>query len=152
MAQQDFAAFFAATWTDLAGYAHSLTGDAGVGDELAQEALARVYVRYALLREPRAYAFRVVTNLARDRWKSLDRERRTWEQLPRQETAPAHDGGILDAVQRLRPGHREALLLHYWGDLSVEEMSRVLHRPTGTLKRWLAEARTALSEAMGGVP
>ena len=152
MAQQDFAAFFAATWTDLAGYGHSLTGDAGVGDELAQEALARVYVRYALLREPRGYAFRIVTNLARDRWKSLDRERRTWEELPRQHTTPAHDGGILDAVQRLKPGHREVLLLHYWADLSVEEMSRVLHRPSGTLKRWLAEARAELSEAMGGTP
>ena len=152
MAQQDFAAFFAATWTDLSGYAHSLTRDAGVADELAQEALARVYVRYALLREPRGYAFRIVTNLARDRWKSLERERRTWEDLPRQNATPAHDGGVLDAVQRLKPGHREVLLLHYWADLSVEEMSRVLHRPPGTLKRWLAEARAALSEAMGGAP
>ena len=150
MAQQDFAAFFAANWTDLAGYGHSLTGDAGVGDDLAQEALSRVYARYALLREPRGYAFRIVTNLARDRWRSLDRERRTWEDLPQELTAPAHDGGILDAVQRLRAGHREVLLLHYWADLSVEEMARVLHRPPGTLKRWLKEARASLSEAMGG--
>lgn len=150
MAQQDFAAFFAATWTDLTGYARSLTGDPGVGDELAQEALTRVYTRYALLREPRGYAFRIVTNLARDRWKSLERERRTWEDLPQRTSTPAHDGGILDAVQRLRAGHREVLLLHYWADLSVEEMARVLHRPPGTLKRWLSEARLSLSEAMGG--
>ena len=150
MAQQDFAAFFAATWTDLAGYGHTLTGDAGVGDELAQEALARVYARYALLREPRGYAFRIVTNLARDRWRSLARERSAWEGLQHEASAPAPDGGILDAVQRLRAGHREVLLLHYWGDMSVEEVARVLHRPLGTVKRWLSEARASLSAAMSG--
>jgi RNA polymerase sigma-70 factor (ECF subfamily) len=150
VAQQDFAAFFAATWTPLSGYAHTLTGDAGVGDELAQEALSRVYSRYALLREPRAYAFRVVSNLARDRWKNLARERSTWEGLSQETTTPGPDGGILDAVQRLRPTHREVLLLHYWADMTVEEVAAVLHRPSGTVKRWLSEARTCLSEAMSG--
>ena len=150
MAQQDFAAFFAATWTDLTGYAHTLTGDAAVGDDLAQEALARVYARYALLREPRGYAFRIVTNLARDRWKRLVRERAVWDSLPHETASPGPDNGILDAVQRLRPGHREVLLLHYWGDMSVEEVARVLHRPLGTVKRWLSEARASLSEAMSG--
>jgi RNA polymerase sigma-70 factor (ECF subfamily) len=150
VAQQDFAAFFAATWTDLSGYARSLVGDPGTGDELAQEALTRVYTRYALLREPRGYAFRIVTNLARDRWKALERERRTWEDLPQEVVAPAHDGGILDAVQRLKSGHREVVLLHYWADLSVDEMAAVLRRPPGTLKRWLSEARLSLSQAMGG--
>ena len=150
MAQQDFAAFFAATWTDLTGYGHTLTGDASTGDELAQEALARVYTRYALLREPRAYAFRVVTNLARDRWKKLAREREVLQDVVLETTAPAPDGGILDAVQRLRAGHREALLLHYWGDMTVEEIASVLHRPTGTVKRWLVQGRQALSEAMSG--
>ena len=150
MAQQDFAAFFAMTWTPLAGYAHTLTGDAAVGDELAQEALARVYPRYALLREPRGYAFRIVTNLARDRWRGLARERSTWEGLPHETVTPGPDGGILDAVQRRRPNHREVLLLHYWGDMGVQEIAAVLHRPTGTVKRWLSEARACLAQAMDG--
>jgi RNA polymerase sigma-70 factor (ECF subfamily) len=150
VAQQDFAAFFAENWRDLAGYGHTLTGDAGIGDELAQEALTRVYPRYALLREPRGYAFRIVTNLARDRWKKLARERSTWEELATSSIAPGPDGGILDAVQRLRSGHREVLLLHYWGDMTIEEIARVLHKPAGTVKRWLSEARASLSEAMEG--
>jgi RNA polymerase sigma-70 factor (ECF subfamily) len=148
VAQQDFAVFFEETWTSLAGYGHTLTGDPTVGDDLAQEALARVYARYALLREPRAYAFRVVTNLAKERWKRLSRERAAWEGQARDDVAPGPDGGILDAVQRLRAGHREVLLLHYWGDMTVEEVAAVLRRPTGTVKRWLTEARASLSEAM----
>jgi RNA polymerase sigma-70 factor (ECF subfamily) len=150
VAQQDFAAFFAATWTDLSGYGHTLTGDASAGDELAQEALARVYTRYALLREPRAYAFRIVTNLARDRWKAAARERAVLQDMEVETTMPGPDRGILDAVQRLRSGHREVVLLHYWGDMTVEEIAAVLHRPTGTVKRWLVQSRHALSEAMSG--
>ena len=148
MAQQDFAVFFAETWTDLAGYGHSLTGDPNVGDELAQEALARVYPRYAVLREPRGYAFRIVMNLARDRWARLAKERSTWESLQQPTVTPGPDTGVLDAVQRLRTSYREVLLLHYWADLSVEEVARVLHRPAGTVKRRLAEARAALAKAL----
>ena len=152
MAQQDFAVFFAETWTPLSGYGHSLTGDPGVGDELAQEALARVYPRYAVLREPRGYAFRIVSNLARDRWARLARERATWEHLPRTTVEAGPDNGVLDAVQRLRSSYRDVLLLHYWADLSVEEVARALHRPAGTVKRRLSEARAALSEALEGAP
>jgi RNA polymerase sigma-70 factor (ECF subfamily) len=148
VAQQDFAAFYAATWSDLSGYGHTLTGDPSVGDELAQEAFARVYTRYALLREPRPYAFRILTNLARDRWKSIARERKALEHVQVQQTTPGPDRGILDAVQRLSSGQREAVLLHYWGDMTVEEIASVLRRPSGTVKRWLVQGRAALSETM----
>ena len=150
MPQQDFAAFYAATWSDLSGYGHTLTGDPSVGDELAQEAFARVYTRYALLREPRPYAFRILTNLARDRWKAMARERKALEHVTVEATVAGPDGGILDAVQRLGSGQREAVLLHYWGDMTVEEIATVLRRPSGTVKRWLVQGRAALSEAMSG--
>jgi RNA polymerase sigma-70 factor (ECF subfamily) len=150
VAQQDFAVFFAENWTDVAGYGRSLTNDRDVGDELAQEAMARVYARYPMMREPRRYAFRIVSNLARDRWKSIARERAAWDSVSHTARPERPDGGILDAVQRLRPGHREVLLLHYWADMTVEQISQVLHRPAGTVKRRLHEARAQLSEAMGG--
>src|SRR5206468_2809705 len=69
-----FAEFYTEVFGDLAGYAWSLTGDPHVGDELAQEALTRVYARWGLLRDPRPYAYRTVTNLARDRWRLAARE------------------------------------------------------------------------------
>ena len=150
MAQQDFAVFFDENWTDLTGFAHSLTGDAAVADDLAQEAMARVCTRYPMLREPRGYAFRIVTNLARDRWKKLAKERAAWDLVSHEQRHQPQHEGILDAVQRLKPAHREVLLLHYWADMSVAEMSKALRRPAGTVKRRLFEARATLSEAMGG--
>jgi RNA polymerase sigma-70 factor (ECF subfamily) len=140
-AHRGFAEFYAAVWPDLAGYAGSLVPD---GTELAQEALTRVYVRWGLLREPRPYAFRIVTNLARDAWSSGQREAQVWAGVnPPPRADPDHE--LIDAVRRLRPSHRDVLLLHYWADLSVADVARVLRRPAGTVKRRLHEARAELA-------
>ena len=143
-----FADFFNGVWSDLSGYGRSLTGDAGIGDELAQEALTRVYARWPFVREPRAYAFRIVTNLARDRWKALARERSTWSTLVEDQAPTEADHDTLDAVRRLRAGYRDVLLLHYWADLSVADVASALHRPAGTIKRRLSEARAALLSSL----
>jgi RNA polymerase sigma-70 factor (ECF subfamily) len=144
----DFAAFYEATFGDLAGYAWSLTGDPHAGDELAQEALTRVYARWGLLREPRPYAYRIVTNLVKDRWRSQSRESITWDGEVPVETVAGPDTGTLDAVRRLSPALREAVLLHYYADLPVDEVARVLRRPVGTVKRRLFDARAALAAAL----
>ena len=144
----DFAAFYTSTFGDLAGYGWSLTGDPHVGDELAQEAMTRVYARWGLLREPRPYAYRIVTNLVRDRWRTQNRESTTRDgDLPEQEVA-GPDASTRDAVGRLSPALREAVLLHYYADLPVDEVARVLRRPVGTVKRRLHDARTALAAAL----
>ena len=147
----DFADFYRDTFGDLAGYAWSLTRDAHVGDELAQEALTRVYARWGLMRDPRPYAYRIVTNLARDRWKAEQRERAAWPDLTDEAPVAAPDDTTLDAVRRLSPPLREAVLLHYYADLPVDEVARVLRRPVGTVKRRLFDARAALAAALEDV-
>ncbi len=144
----DFAEFYRDTFSDLAGYGWSLTRDPHVGDELAQEALTRVYARWGLMREPRPYAYRIVTNLARDRWKAEARERASWPDLTGETSVAGPDDTTLDAVRRLSPALREAVLLHYYADLPVEEVARVLRRPVGTVKRRLFDARAALATVL----
>lgn len=144
----DFAEFYRDTFGALAGYAWSLTRDPHVGDELAQEALTRVYARWGLMREPRPYAYRVVTNLARDRWKAQERERAAWDGPEPGASADAPDDSTIDAVRRLSPPLREVVFLYYYADLSVEEIGRVLRRPVGTIKRRLFDARAALAVAL----
>lgn len=144
----DFPAFYAQAFGDLAGYGWSLTGDPHVGDELAQEALTRVYARWGVLREPRPYAYRVVTNLAHDRWRAQARERSGLAALVAPEHVDGPDTGTLDAVRRLSPALREAVLLHYYADLPVDEVARVLRRPVGTVKRRLFDARAALAASL----
>ncbi len=142
-----FEDFYADVYGPLAGYALSLVGDRGVADDLAQEALTRVYVRYAVLREPRPYAYRVVTNLARDRWRRARTERAALPDLLVEDVA-APDLGVLDAVGRLPEGLRDVVLLHYYADLPVEQVARVVRRPAGTVKRRLSEARALLAAVL----
>lgn len=144
----DFAEFYRQTFGDLAGYGWSLTRDPHVGDELAQEALTRVYARWGLLREPRPYAYRVVMNLARDRWRAEQRESAQWTDEQDLAAVAAPDDSTLDAVRRLPPALRDVVVLHYYTDLPVTEVARVLRRPVGTIKRRLFEARAALAAAL----
>jgi RNA polymerase sigma-70 factor (ECF subfamily) len=144
----DFAAFYTATFGELAGYGWSLTRDPSIGDELAQEAMTRVYARWGLMREPRPYAYRIVTNLARDRWRAQARERESYGDLIAHGVVSGPDTSTLDAVRRLSPALREAVLLHYYADLPIDEVARVLRRPVGTVKRRLHDARVALAAAL----
>lgn len=144
----DFATFYRDVFGDLAGYAWSLTGDPHVGDELAQEALTRVYVRWGLLREPRPYAYRTVTNLVRDRWRAAAREAAALPSLVEDGEVAAPDSSTLDAVRRLSPPLRDVVLLFYYADLPMQEIATALRRPLGTVKRRLFEARAALATAL----
>lgn len=141
-----FEAFFTATWPDLVAYCRTLTRDAALAEELTQEALTRVYVRFPLLREPRPYAFKVATNLVRAHWRSRE--------LPLVEdvAVPGPDGDTLDAVRRLPPRLRDVVLLHYYADLPLALIASQLHRPLGTVKRRLHEARAQLAEDLGRDP
>jgi RNA polymerase sigma-70 factor (ECF subfamily) len=144
----DFARFYADTFSDLAGYAASLTRSGHTGDELAQEALTRVYARWGLLRDPRPYAYRTVMNLARDHWRAVERETKRMLELLDERHVPEPDTATLDAIRRLSPPLRDAVLLHYYADLPVQEVARVLRRPVGTVKRRLHDARAVLAEAL----
>jgi RNA polymerase sigma-70 factor (ECF subfamily) len=147
-ADEAFDRFYADTFGILAGYAWSLVGDRSTAEDLAQEAMARVYARWFVLREPQPYAFRIVTNLARDRWRRSKHERAALRDLVADEAAPAADTAVLDAVERLPSQLREVVLLYYYADLPVDEVARAIHRPVGTVKRRLHEARAHLAKTL----
>ena len=147
---EEFRAFYADQFPHVAGYCLAITSDADRADEIAQEALTEVYVRWSRLREPRAYAFRVAHNLAKAQWSKHHRELATWSAIAEQAvpgTAP--DPALWDAVTRLPDAMREVVLLHYLCDLPISEVARALRRPPGTVKRRLHEARAVLASTYG---
>lgn len=149
MSALSFADFYALQWSDVAGYSAALVGSALVGDEIAQEAFVRLYARYPLIREPRPYVFRIASNLARRHRGATAEAPLEWAP---EGSAPSEATGIraelLDAVRRLPVRLRAVVLLHYYVDLPVDEVAHVLRRPVGSVKRQLAEARTALALAL----
>ena len=141
-----FAEFFAATWPSLAGYCAALVHDDALAEEIAQEAMTRVYARLPLIRDPRAYAFRVATNFVREHWRAATRTVPvdSFAGLDRP-AAASGEADVLAVVRSLPPALRDVVLLHYFADLRVEDVARVLRRPVGTVKRRLHEARNALA-------
>lgn len=156
-----FSEFYAAEFGRLAGYCRALVGSESAARDIAQEALVRVFSRWVSVTQPKAYAYLVATNLAKRTWKRGSLERKAYERTGlaafeggRSASDPAEsDGAWLRAlVEDLPDRHRLPVLLHYYADLPVAEVGRLLHLPAGTVKRRLHEARAALARTVGERP
>jgi RNA polymerase sigma-70 factor (ECF subfamily) len=146
---EEFRHFYAEEYPAVAGYCLTLTGDRALADEIAQEALVAVYLRWTRLGTPRGYAFRVASNLARAHWKRSTRELATWASLAEHATpTPEPDPALWDAVGRLPERLRDVVVLHYLYDLPLADVATAVRRPVGTVKRRLHEARALLATAL----
>lgn len=137
-------------WNDhyahLAGWCAALVGDRDAAHDIASEAFTRLLSRWVTVRDPRGFLYVTATNLARDRWRREQRDRRLNARLEMVTTAsaPANDPWLRDLVERLPDRMRAPVLLHYYADLTVKEVAVALHRPEGTIKRTLSDARNRL--------
>ena len=57
---------------------------------------------------------------------------------------------VAAALARLPEEHRDTLLLVAWGDLSYEEVAKVLRVPVGTVRSRVSRARSKLRRTLGG--
>ena len=151
-----FQALYVESFPGLVRYANRAVHDPDLASELAQEAFTRLLARWRDAAEPGAYVFVILTNLIRNHWRRLDRERGAlWALLvtSRREVDPADPAAaVADAVGRLPAKLREPVLLHYFADMAIDDVARVLGRPVGTVKRQLHEARGALHGSLREVP
>ena len=65
-------------------------------------------------------------------------------QLERKE----QDERVREAVDRLEPCDREIIIMSYWQDLSLRQISRVLELPEGTVKSRIQRARKKLQRML----
>jgi len=147
-----FAELYRTQFGPLSGYAKSLVGDSGAAVDIAQEAFTRLLARWRSVRDPRAWLFYVATNLTRDHWRTIIRDRDLSERAGstlKPEHGP-HDPWLRDLVERLPERQRQALLLHYYADISIEQIAHLLHVPVGTVKRRLHDGRTRLAADLEG--
>ncbi len=141
---QDFAEFYRAYYPLLVRYALRLTGEPETARDIAQEALTRTFTRWVGVRNKEGYAYLVTTNLARDRWSARRRETELLRRIGPPAASPPPDVLVRDAVSRLP----NIVVLHYFADLTVEQIAAVVKRPAGTVKQRLFAARKALEEAL----
>jgi RNA polymerase sigma-70 factor (ECF subfamily) len=145
--EQGFAELYSRNYRPLTAYCYGLVGDPQVAADLAQEAFTRLFARVLSVRDPKAWLYLVATNLCRDVWRNEERQRHLVERagVLTEQSVAAPDNAVRDLVERLPARLRDVVVLHYYADLPVTEVARVLNRPTGTVKRRLLEARNLLA-------
>jgi RNA polymerase sigma-70 factor (ECF subfamily) len=143
---------YEATYRRLVAQLAATTGDVAEAEDLVQEAFARALARWPQVRSlesPEAWIRVVAMNLARSKWRRATRGAAVMLRLraSHQETPPPSPDhvALVEAMRKLPPAQREALVLFHVADLSVEAIARQLHVPTGTVKARLSRGRTALA-------
>jgi RNA polymerase sigma-70 factor (ECF subfamily) len=138
-------------YAPLAGWCAVLVGDRDAAHDIASEAFTRLLSRWISVQDPKGYLYVTATNLVKDKWRREQRDRKLCAHLEQTvaTSTPAPDLTVRDMVERLPERTRVPVLLHFWADMSVADVARHMHRPEGTVKRLLSDARTQLREMHG---
>jgi RNA polymerase sigma-70 factor (sigma-E family) len=156
-AEAEFSEFVHRRWPQLVRLGYVLTGDEGLGEDLAQTALARVYASWPRIcrsGDPDAYVRQVMVNANRSRF----RKRRVAEQLTG--TVPEPAGGdvagrsddrvvLMSALLGLPPRQRSVVMLRFWLDMTQAEVATTLGCSEGNVKSQASRALVKLRASLG---
>ncbi|MEJ3747645.1 SigE family RNA polymerase sigma factor [Actinomycetes bacterium KLBMP 9797] len=152
----EFDDFVRSRSVSLLRVAYLLTGDRHAAEDLLQEVLEQIYVRWRRVHTtPEAYARKALVNRAANRWRR--RARRPEQALGAHDSAaPDHAGGValreavVAALRAVPPRQRAAVVLRYLEDLSVAETASALDCSEGAVKSHTARGLAKLREALSG--
>jgi len=147
---------FTANYPKLAGWVRRLVDDDETAHEIASEAFVRLLSKWTnpdKLESPQSYLYMIATNLVRDHWRKMERERRAMRNVTagadyEPYSDPAQDVDVRELIQALPARLRDPFLLHYYAGFGVREIAIMLKRPEGTIKADLYHARSRLKEAL----
>lgn len=67
-----------------------------------------------------------------------------------QEVLPIEQIDLLRAMGNLKKGHRDAIILFYYQDLSIKEIAKVMDSPENTVKTYLRRGKEQLKNQLKG--
>ncbi len=159
----DFDKFVVDHVDDLLRTAYLIVWDQAEAEDLVQECLLKVARRWPRVRrmeQPRAYARRILVNLAVDGARGRARRRGELESGAAAaspiavDPLPAFDtrAELLQALGQLPARQRAVLVLRYFNDLTEAQVAEVLGCPPGTVKSSASRGLARLREALPQVP
>jgi RNA polymerase sigma factor (sigma-70 family) len=151
-------ALYRSDYAQLVRLAGLLVGDFGLGEEITQEAFARLLESRTEIADPASYVRGIVANLCRSRIRRSLLARRHPDPDPDVPTGwdeGGVDGGarivISGALKRLPRRQREAIVLRFYGGMTESEIAVAMGVSIGAVKTHLHRAHAALSEALEGI-
>ena len=125
-------------WRALVAYA----GDPEIANDAVAEAFAQALGRGSDLRDPLRWVWRVAFRVAAGELK--DRRRRGNVETERSAQVDDPDVELLDALRRLSPKQRAALVLHYYVGHPTKEIAAILGSSAATVRVHLSQGRRRL--------
>jgi RNA polymerase sigma-70 factor (sigma-E family) len=153
--EQGFSAWAAGAERSLLRSAYLLTGDLHRAEDLVQEALVKVALRWTRLRDgnPTAYARTIVVRDNISWWRRRRREVVVDVDESREVAGVSSDPEaalvVRRALARLTPAQRAVVVLRHFDDLTERETAAVLGVAVGTVK---SQNAVALRRLRDGAP
>lgn len=143
----------------LTRFAYLFTGDTAAAQDLVQDAVVKVFIRTRSGFTPdslEGYVRRAIVTTYIDG----HRRRRRWADVqhlfadahPPEGPDAAAQLDLRAALGTLAPQERAAVVLRFFGDLTVTDVADEMGLAPGTVKRYLSNAITKLEERLGPVP
>jgi RNA polymerase sigma-70 factor (sigma-E family) len=148
---EEFDAFYAACAGRIVGHVYALTGNRSEAEDAVAEAFMRAWQRWQSVREadsPEAWVRRVASRVAVSSWRKTFNRMRAHRRAAVDQSVPELNEdhvALLQALQRLTPNQRRAVVLHHLNDLSVAQVAVEMQAPVGTVKSYLARGRSAMA-------
>jgi RNA polymerase sigma-70 factor (ECF subfamily) len=148
---EDFEGWYRATHRGVVASLVTLTRDADVAREAADEAFAAALSRWEIvraMRSPTGWVFQVALN----RLRRIKRRAALEERLLRRHSARTPDSiphpEVWTAVRQLPERQRIAIVLRYVADLPETDIAEAMGVRRGTVSSTLADARRRLAELL----
>ncbi|MDA1360566.1 SigE family RNA polymerase sigma factor [Glycomyces luteolus] len=149
--EAEFTDLYEKHFSELAAQVCAYLGDATEAQDLVQEAFLRAWQRWdkvGAYEEPVAWVRRVAWNLATSRHRRNQVARKFLQKSSAPELSPAAspDHVALVAALKLVPAkRRQALVMHYMADMTVNAIAAATGAKEGTVKSWLHRGRKELA-------
>jgi len=152
----DYTDFVSARWSSLYRFSYLLAGSHAAADDLLQNALLRVYLKWDKVTRadvPESYVHRMLVNEHVSQGRRAWRRRELATDEPPELATGSHEVGAVDQtdlwrlVHSLPPRQRAVIVLRYYEDLSEAEIARVLDCSQGTVKSQASAAMRSLRSA-----
>jgi RNA polymerase sigma factor (sigma-70 family) len=122
--------------------------DAHAGEEIAQEAFARLYPMWGRAERPEAYLRTSIVNGCRNRHRRGRTERTKLPLVATPDRVDIASAELADAVAALPFRQRAVVVLRYWGGLSEAEIADALGCRPGTVKSLASRALARLEKVI----
>jgi len=143
MALSSFGDFYGLHYQSMVRLAQALVDTSECAEEIVQDVFVKVYERWNGLDRPAGYLHVAVVNGARSELRKREVRRRVGLRA-RPVAATGERDYLIDALDRLSPKQRTALVLRFYAQMSERETAEAMRVRPGTVKSLVSRGLTEL--------